>query len=82
VVNDGLSEIIGPFPVPSQRDKRERNDDPGQKREGHRYSRPLQTTASIESEEPHGTDLGIGSIFDQMSGSAWSSGSKCIFEVV
>jgi hypothetical protein len=30
----------------------------------------------------HGTDLGIGSIFDQMSGSAWSSGSKCIFEVV
>jgi hypothetical protein len=30
----------------------------------------------------NGTDLGIGSIFDQMSGSAWSSGSKCIFEVV
>ena len=34
----GLSEIIGPFPVPPPRDKRERNDDPGQKRRGHRYS--------------------------------------------
>src|SRR5271169_3941145 len=38
MINEGLSEIIGPFPVPSHRDKRERNDDPGQKRRGHRYS--------------------------------------------
>jgi integrase/recombinase XerD len=37
-MNEGLSEIIGLFPVPSPRDKRERNDDPGQKRRGHRYS--------------------------------------------
>jgi len=38
VINEGLSEMIGPFPVPSPRDMRERNDDPGQKRRGHRYS--------------------------------------------
>jgi hypothetical protein len=31
VINEGLSEIIGAFPVPPARDKRERNDDPGQK---------------------------------------------------
>ena len=31
---------------------------------------------------PGGTDLGLGSILDQMSVSAWSSGSKRILEVV
>ena len=36
MINEGLSEIIGPCPVPSPRDLRERNDDPGQKRRGHR----------------------------------------------
>ena len=49
VINEGLSEIIGPFPVPSPRDKRERNDDPGQKRRGHRYSvHPSNHTISID----------------------------------
>jgi hypothetical protein len=47
VINEGLSEIIGPFPVPPPRDKRERNDDAGQKRSGHWYCCPLQTTAYI-----------------------------------
>jgi hypothetical protein len=41
--------VIGPFPVPSPRDKRERNDDPGQKRRGHRYSvHPSNHTISID----------------------------------
>ena len=45
----GLSEIIGPFPVPSPRDMRERNDDPGQKRRGHRYSaHPSNHTIPID----------------------------------
>ena len=49
MINEGLSEIIGPFPVPSPRDKRERNDDPGQKRRGHRYSvHPSNHTISID----------------------------------
>jgi hypothetical protein len=49
VINEGLSEIIGPFPVPSPRDKRERNDDPGQKRRGHRYSvHPSNHTIPID----------------------------------
>ncbi len=49
VTNEGVSEIIGPFPVPSPRDKRERNDDPGQKRRGHRYSvHPSNHTISID----------------------------------
>jgi hypothetical protein len=29
VINEGLVEIIGPFPVPPPGDKRQRNDDPG-----------------------------------------------------
>jgi hypothetical protein len=49
VINEGLSEIIGPFPVPSRRDMRERNDDQGQKRRGHRYSiQPSNHTIPIE----------------------------------
>jgi hypothetical protein len=49
VINEGLSEIIGPFPVPSLRDKRERNDDPGQKRRGRRYSaHPSNHVISID----------------------------------
>jgi hypothetical protein len=49
MINEGLSEIIGPFPVPSPRDKRERNEDPGQERRGHRYStHPSNHTISID----------------------------------
>jgi hypothetical protein len=48
MINEGLSEIIGPFPVPPPRDTRERNDDQGQKRSGLRYYHPLQTTAYID----------------------------------
>ena len=49
MINDCLSEIIGPFPVPPPRDKRERNDDPGQKRRGHRYSvHPSNHTIPID----------------------------------
>ncbi len=49
MINDCLSEIIGPFPVPPPRDKRERNDDPGQKGRGHRYSvHPSNHTVSID----------------------------------
>ena len=33
MIDEGLSEIMGPFPVPPPRNKRERNDDPGQKKE-------------------------------------------------
>ncbi len=48
VINEGLSEIIGPFPVPPPGDKRDRNDDPRQEQRGHRYYRPSQTTAYID----------------------------------
>ncbi len=49
MINEGPSEIIGPFPVPSPKDKRERNDDPGQKRRGHRYTvHPSNRTISID----------------------------------
>ena len=49
VITEGLSEIIGPFPVPAPRDMRERNDDPGQKRRGHRYStHPSNRTIPID----------------------------------
>jgi hypothetical protein len=48
VINEGLSEIIGPFPVPSPRDKRERNDDPGQKKK-----RPPVLSTSIQSRDLH-----------------------------
>jgi hypothetical protein len=43
VNNEGLSEIIGAFPVPLPREKRERNDDLGQKRRGtgSEYVRPI-----------------------------------------
>jgi hypothetical protein len=41
--------MVGPFPVPSPRDMRERNDDAGQKRRGHRYSaHPSNRTISID----------------------------------
>jgi hypothetical protein len=46
---EGLHEIICPFPVPSPRDKRERNDDQGQKRRCHRYSvHPANHTIPID----------------------------------
>ena len=35
MINECLSEILGPFPVPPARDKRKWNDDPGQKGRGH-----------------------------------------------
>jgi hypothetical protein len=49
VINEGLSEIIGPFPVPSPGDKWERNDDPGQKGGGHRTSEhPSNQTIPVD----------------------------------
>ena len=33
MINEGLSEINGPFPVPPPRDNRERNDDQEQREE-------------------------------------------------
>jgi hypothetical protein len=49
VIDERLSEITGPFPVPSPSDKRERKDDPGQKRRGHRYSaHPSNHTVAID----------------------------------
>ncbi len=48
VLKGGLSEIIGALPVPPPRHKRERNDDPRQKRKGHRYDRPLQNTSYLD----------------------------------
>ncbi len=48
MINEGQSEIIGPFPVPPPGNKRDRNDDPGQKSRRRRCYRPLQTTAYID----------------------------------
>ena len=45
MINQGLSEIIGPFPVPSPRDMWEWIDDPGHKRRGDRYSVHLSNHA-------------------------------------
>jgi hypothetical protein len=45
----GLSEIIGAFRVPPPRNKRQRNDDPGQKRRGFRDSvHPSNYTIPID----------------------------------
>jgi hypothetical protein len=44
-----LDTFLDPLPVPSTRDKRERNDDPRQKRRGHWYSvNPSNHTISID----------------------------------
>ncbi len=48
MISEGLREINGTFPVSPPGNKREGNDDPGQKRRGYRYHRPLQTMAYID----------------------------------
>jgi hypothetical protein len=48
-MNEGLSEVIGPFPVPPPRDTRERNGDPGRREEATdtQYIHPITRFQSV-----------------------------------